>query len=1123
MDNLKKNFFLFIACILLSVLGTGVAVASSCQSWVAKIVSIQGIAEQRVLTNNQESWQAVQTDTTFCPQDVLRVRENSRVALILSNDTLVRLDENTTITFTNISPDIDSTFDLKAGIAHFISRVKHAFKVITPFVNASIEGTEFVVAVNTDQAQVTVFEGKVRMTNDQGELLLLPGQSAIAKKDQAPVLNTTVKPRDAVQWALYYPSVIDSSDTTVQLPQEWQDKFQQSLAATAKGNTNAALTAIDALPDTLIDATVYTYRAGLRLAVGRVDKASADIARALTLHPNDSNALALQSIIAVVQNDAAKAETLAQQAITNNNKNAAAYLALSYAKQAQFDLAAATTALQEAPKTALVASRQAELALMQGDLDSARRHAKQAVKLNPNLSHTQTTLGFAELVNLDLSDAKNKFEQAIQLDQANPLAHLGLGLTDIHAGELTQGRREIEVAASLDPNNALIRSYLGKAYFEEKRDKVAADQFAMAEQLDPNDPTPWFYDAVRKQSDNDPVSALNDIQKSIAINDNRAVYRSRFLLDQDRATRSADLGGIYRSLGFEQLAIQQGTDSINRNPLNYSAHRLLADTYTTMPRSEFTRVNEFFMTQLLQPASLNPITPEQSEMTIGVFKGNNTSDLSLNEYSSLFEQNGEKMDLNFSLGGNNSSGHSVNISDLENNTNFSLSHYFYKSDGFRKNNQRSQEIYNQNIRSDISPNTSIMFEARSNKTKQGDIELRATEDINPDLYGTEDINTLRLGLKQNFGKRSVLLASIARQFGHIYELSSPEPFIFELDAEALMDIQDVRYIFVQDNYNLSVGGIRRNFHGINTVNFFLFPFLPPERFDTHYRNAYIYANLFIDKLSITLGGSYDTLDNDTISEDKKLYNSKLGFSWQPFSASAIRVAYFKTLQRPRFANYSIDPTLEPSQIAGFNQFLFSSLTTTNGMEAENRGIAFDHSFSTHTHVGIEAIKRDIKPPIGLVGAGKTVIPNWTENLERLYLYRIINSKTALTAEYILEKFDHGDDSSKLGVENFFNLKTQKLPITLNYFINKHANLDVKATHVDQNGDYFVIPDKVSVDDKFWIYDLILNYKLHQKVGVLQLSVMNIADKKFTYEDTNPTVSDIYPERLVTLKFKMTLQ
>ena len=46
------------------------------------------------------------------------------------------------------------------GIAHFISRVPRSLKVNTPFVNAAIEGTEFVVAIGDQQTEVTVFEGE---------------------------------------------------------------------------------------------------------------------------------------------------------------------------------------------------------------------------------------------------------------------------------------------------------------------------------------------------------------------------------------------------------------------------------------------------------------------------------------------------------------------------------------------------------------------------------------------------------------------------------------------------------------------------------------------------------------------------------------------------------------------------------------------------------------------------------------------------------------------------------------------------------------------------------------------------------------------------------------------------
>jgi hypothetical protein len=48
---------------------------------------------------------------------------------------------------------------------------------------------------------------------------------------------------------------------------------------------------------------------------------------------------------------------------------------------------------------------------------------------------------------------------------------------------------------------------------------------------------------------------LQDLQKSIELNDNRAVFRSRLLLDQDLAARSASLGRIYNDLGFQQLAL----------------------------------------------------------------------------------------------------------------------------------------------------------------------------------------------------------------------------------------------------------------------------------------------------------------------------------------------------------------------------------------------------------------------------------------------------------------------------------------------------------------------------------------------------------------------------------------
>ena len=206
-------------------------------------------------------------------------------------------------------------------------------------------------------------------------------------------------------------------------------------------------------------------------------------------------------------------------------------------------------------QNALAWARLAELQSSFGELKKALKAAQKAVALEPNLARTQTVLGFAYLTQVKTKQAKDAFAKAIALDQADPLPRLGLGLAKIREGHLDEGSRDIEVAASLDPNNSLVRSYLGKAYYEEKRTALDEREYAVAKELDPKDPTPWFYDAIAKQTTNRPVEALHDLQQAIELNDNRAVYRSRLLLDADLAARSASLGRIYSDLGFQQRVI----------------------------------------------------------------------------------------------------------------------------------------------------------------------------------------------------------------------------------------------------------------------------------------------------------------------------------------------------------------------------------------------------------------------------------------------------------------------------------------------------------------------------------------------------------------------------------------
>ncbi|MGD9322029.1 MAG: FecR domain-containing protein, partial [Desulfobacteraceae bacterium] len=408
--------------------------AKTCEQWVAKVVSVQGTVE--VQRAGETAWKPVSLNTTLCPGDTIRALRRSRANLALVNESVLRLNQRTTLTLGEYNKEEEtSVVDLLQGAGHFLSRKPRALEVKTPFAIAGVRGTEFYINVEENQTFLSIFEGQVLASNKAGELLLASGQAAVAEKGKAPVLRVVVRPRDAVHWALYYPPVIYTR------PGEPEPREDTG------------------------DPRYLAYRASLLIPVGRVDEASKDLERALTLNPNYSDAYALQSIIAVVQNEKEKALSLAQKAVETGPNSATARISQSYAQQASFDLEGAKASLEEAvklePENALAWARLAELWSGLGYLNKSLEAAQKATALSPNLARTQTVLGFAYLTQVKTVDARVAFTKAISLDQADPLPRLGLGLTKIRDGDLKEGGRDIEVAASLDPNNSLVRSYLG--------------------------------------------------------------------------------------------------------------------------------------------------------------------------------------------------------------------------------------------------------------------------------------------------------------------------------------------------------------------------------------------------------------------------------------------------------------------------------------------------------------------------------------------------------------------------------------------------------------------------------------------------------------------------------------
>jgi tetratricopeptide (TPR) repeat protein len=1105
------------------------AAAAICEPWVARLVSVQGSVDVR--RTGQTQWQPGRLDETYCAGDMIRVREHSRAAVVLRNDVNLRLDQNTTVTFIGLERERTSLVDLLLGTAYFFSRIPRSLRVTTPFVNAAVEGTEFFVKVERDQTSLSIFEGHVSAANQAGSLALTSGQSAVARAGEAPTPRVVVRPRDAVQWALYYPPILDyrPADFANGAETDWRAMVRKSLQFYREGDLAMAFAAIAGVPEGVRDPRFFTYRAVLLLTVGRVDEARADIDRALALDPRHSPAVAVRSVIAVAQNDKGEALRSARTAVELDPTSAAARVALSYAQQADFDLEGALASLQEAvnlaPDNALAWARLAELWLSFGELRRALKAANQAVKLQPALARTQTVLGFAYLTQIRTREARQAFEKAIQMDQADPLPRLGLGLAKIRVSGLAEGREDIEIAVSLDPNNSLMRSYLGKAYFEEKRPGLDERQYAVAKELDPKDPTPWFYDAIAKQTTNRPVEALHNLQQAIELNDNRAVYRSRLLLDADLAARSAGLARIYSDLGFQQLALVEGWKSVNTDPTNFSAHRFLADSYAVLPRHEIARVSELLQSQLLQPLNLTPIQPRLAESNLFLISAQGPGALSFNEFNPLFTR--DRLTLQVSgLGGEQDTwaGEGV-LAGLYRNASFSLGGSHFTTDGFRKNADQRDDIANAFVQLELSPQTSLLSEYRYRRTEQGDLRLRFFPDaFSPSERFEVENHTIRLGGRHAFSPGSLMLGSLSYQDSVtiLRDDQPPDPQLrFSKDKSPEKAFSaELQHLFRSRYFNLTSGAGFFHIDGnIQSTSGLVGP--PPQdvssTIDTPIRHvnayAYGYINLLKD-VTLTVGTSVDSLSDDFLGEDTTQFNPKFGVMWNPFAATTVRAAVFRTVRRTLIT----EQTLEPTQVAGFNQF-FDDFNLT---KTWRYGVAIDQKFSRDVFGGVEVARRELKIPFLDFRADPANPPtgetDWNEDLGRAYLFWTPHPWLAFRAEYVFERFKRDEEAPA----DLTELNSHRVPLGIGVFHPSGLSASLTATYFNQEGDFTgVVTTGLRSDrDEFWTIDAAINYRLPKRWGFITVGATNLFDTEFKFFDADLNNASIHPVR--TLFARVTL-
>jgi len=960
-----------------------------------RIVEIQGTVETSPAGTT--TWALAQTNQTLHPFDRLRTGTDSRVAFRWSDQSVLQFNASTELeVLPPDSPDAQSGLHLIRGMISFFHRdVPGRIRVITRGAVAGVEGTESVLGVNdADRTTVSVIDGKVRFGNEQATLLLTNGQQAFADVGNAPVRTPGFTANNILQWCFYYPGVLDLDDLAL-TPDE-QAALKASLDAYRAGDLLVALANYPDARQTASDSE-RIYHAALFLSVGQVEEAEtllSSLSAADISGRSQRLAGAIRQLIFAVKRQSSPA--------IQNPQFATEFLAQSYYEQSraipevslEAALRLARQAAAKSPEFGFAWERVAELEFSFGHTLSAVDALDKGILLTPRNAQALALKGFLLAAQNQTRDAIAWFDRALAVDSALGNAWLGRGLCRIRRGDATDGREDLLVAAALEPQRAELRSYLGKAYANAGDYPRASRELQLAKALDPNDPTAWLYSALLDQQDNRINEAIRDLEKSESLNDNRSVYRSQLLLDQDRAVRSANLAALYRDAGMTDVSVREASRAVNHDYANYSVHLFLANSYGQLVdpneialRYETAAENEYLLANLLSPAAAGPMSPAISQQEyFRLFEGGRPSVLSDTEYLSRGAWN--EVAAQYGTDGN----FSYNLEED------------YKTDpGQKLNNDLEQRVLKLTLKQQFTPMDGIYLQALGYHADGGDLhQYYAPSMASPDYRFKETQDpTVVLGYHHEWSPGVHTLLLLARINDSYSFTNSTQPTLVafrpELNPIAMPGVTtltsvdginmhegfesqqtiysaELQQIWQTPEHNTIVGG-RLQYGDFETANLQNLPstlsaiFLSPAAIqDLHsqFNRVSLYgyhAWQILDPLQLFGGLTYDWMKFPANVQTTPITNEeqtssrlspKAGLIWTPTEDTTVRFAYTRSL-----GGTSVDQSyqLEPSQVAGFIQSFRSLIpesvaAESPGAEFEAYGLSLEQKFSTGTYLGL---------------------------------------------------------------------------------------------------------------------------------------------------------------------------
>lgn len=1029
---------------------------SRAEEFAGKLVSSEGTVLFSLDKGN--SWQPVTPSMEFPEGAYIKVESDGEAALMLNDRSQIRLSAGSVLYLkkTGSAPGDEvnkaGILEIFSGKLWFRNKRKGSKPVFaTPVVSASIRGTEMAIAVADDgTSDITVLEGHVQCTNQHGEAVIARGEGVKAQRGAAPVVVKLLKPENSVQWLLLTPDIIGPADA---------DFVKTS----------------DAVKNSMVDSNID------------LNNSSAEI--------NGIN-LAQKAMELLAQGESEALET-AQNAVKLAPKRASTHAALATVLQSKGKF---EEALQEAEKAAALDPlsvpaliRNVELLLGLDKVAQAERKISTFYTQSSRDVRVDMLKGYISLIKLDSERAEKEFRQVIEQKNDLSSAYLGLGLALYHQKKRAEGLENMEKACLLEPLAAYPHTYLAKAQYELGERYEAEVELRRAATLDPYDPTPHMYLATILSDTYRPGEGIKSLEKSIALNDNKLMSRSRYLLDQDRASKNISLAWSLTTMGLYEWADAKGDQAVWDDESNSSAYLFRASRAQILGQVDADTIGDMKRAELLKPVNANTYT-------------------SYNEYQNLIETPEIKGSITLNAGTDNTGNGSLNLRGGNTRTAFNGSALYSTTDGPVGGTGKSSSEGNIAVKQVISSGHEILADAQ---VIRGDME---------DMLSWRDLSLKPSGINRDYnlfsgsfgyhwhqgsGRDLIFLTQSQKREEDYNTLS--QKYILSIDTTEFKERKwtdenkrfssEIVQLFRFGDHKLS-GGIG---HSINDYSWDLESRLfyePPINEDTNLlkgnnpkkRDVRFFSRdiwSISDNFKLDFGIGWCDLDNIILNNDEKLTHEDeflphLGFIWQVTSMDTVRGGYFKESE-PDYIN----GTLQPVEMAGFSRVFGSA----QGTLTEFYGAGWDRKWSYDFFTRTELFHKNRQLANIFTSHITNEMPkpdmNWREDSQDIakftFEYLITDRLAmALTYQFTDHNTESGDDRNR--VDNDFGA-------TFTWVHPSGVRLQNTWWYMNQKEKSGYINP---VDEEFIIASISAEKSLFDKRLLLVAKWENIFDEKYKY-------------------------